>query len=70
MGATQLYWCGNSCIVLTMNDKLAIVGPNDTQVIEVKSRSDGISCTTEEDGLRVTTAEHTYFFEIVQEATA
>jgi len=41
------------------------VGPNDTEEIDVKTRQDGIICTTEDDGLRVTTAEHTHFFEIV-----
>jgi len=65
LGASQIYWCGNQCIVLTLKDKLAIVGPNDTEEIDVKSRQDGIMCTTEDDGLRVTTAEHTHFFEIV-----
>jgi Vps16, N-terminal region len=65
VGATQLYWCCNSCIVLTVYDKLALVGLNDTEIIEVKQRSDGIYCVTEDDGLRVFTAEHTYFLEIV-----
>jgi hypothetical protein len=65
LGASQIYWCGNQCIVLTLKDKLAIVGPNDTEEIDVKTRQDGIICNTEDDGLRVTTAEHTHFFEIV-----
>jgi hypothetical protein len=68
-GASQIYWCGNSCLVLTLKDKLAIVGPNDTEEIDVKTRSDGIYCITEDDGLRVTTAENTHFFEIVQDVT-
>jgi hypothetical protein len=38
LGASSIFWCGNSCIVLTLKDKLAIVGPNDTEEIDVKSR--------------------------------
>merc|ERR1712151_358117 len=68
MGASQLAWCGNDCMVLSVFDKLVIIGPNDHQFVELKARSEGIYCTTEIDGLRVITSESTYFFERVQDS--
>ena len=65
VGASQVYWCGNSSIVLTINDKIAIVGPSETENIELRSRADGIYCTTEDDGLRVVTPDGTFFLELV-----
>ncbi len=55
--------------MLSGHEKIIIVGPNQNEVIDVKSRSDGVYCMTEDDGLRVTTSENTYFFELVQDAT-
>ncbi len=51
--------------MLSGHEKIIIVGPNQNEVIDVKSRSDGVYCMTEDDGLRVTTSENTYFFELV-----
>merc|ERR1719464_2333549 len=68
LGANQLAWCGNDCMVLSVYDKLVIIGPNDHQFVELKARSDGIYCMTEIDGLRVLTSECTYFFERVQDS--
>lgn len=64
-----MYWCGKSCIVLTLGDKIALVGPADNCQVDVKAKSDGIYCTTEEDGIRILTSENTYFLEFVQECT-
>lgn len=55
--------------MLTVQDKIALVGPNETINVDIKSRSDGIYCCNEEDGLRVMTSEQTYFLELVNEAT-
>jgi len=44
LGASNVYWCGNSCIVLTVGDKIALVGPAETVTVDIKSRSDGIYC--------------------------
>jgi len=68
-GANQILWCGDSGVVLTIGEKLALVGPNDHYMLDVKSRSDCLYCTTEEDGLRVLSAENTYFLEILEDAT-
>lgn len=65
LGATEMCWCGTSCIVLSLGDKIALVGPNDTQRVDVKARSDGIFINTEDDGLRVLTSESTFFLEFV-----
>ena len=65
MGASQLCWCGNDCIVLSVFDKLVIIGPAEHEFVDLKARSEGIYCMTEPDGLRVLTSEHTYFFERV-----
>lgn len=50
VNAGQLAWCGNSCLVLTLVDKLAIVGPWSTEYIEVP-KAKGLWCSTEIDGL-------------------
>ena len=50
MGAQQLAWCGNDCMVLSVFDKLEIIGPNEHEFIELKARSAGIYCMTEMDG--------------------
>ena len=68
MGAQQLAWCGNDCMVLSVFDKLVIIGPKEHEFIELKARSEGIYCMTEMDGLRVLNSEKTYFFERVQDS--
>ena len=45
-----------------------IIGPSETYSVDLRCRSEGMFCFTEPDGLRIVTTEHTYFFELVQDA--
>lgn len=51
--------------MLSVFDKLVIIGPMEHDFIDLHARAEGIYCQTELDGLRVITAEHTYFLERV-----
>lgn len=66
VGGTQLSWCGNDCIILSVFDQLVIIGPNDMHSIDLKCRTDGMFFYNESDGVRVITSEYTYFLELVQ----
>jgi hypothetical protein len=68
IGGSQLAWCGNDCLVLSVFDQLIVIGPNDKHSIDLKCRSDGMFCFNEADGVRIITSEHTYFLELVQDS--
>jgi hypothetical protein len=65
VGGSQLAWCGNDCITLSVFDQLVVIGPGDTHSIDLKSRAEGMFLFNESDGVRVITSEHTYFLELV-----
>lgn len=65
--ANSLDWCGNDAPVLTYPDKIVLVGPNMFESIDLKTKTGGIKCANEIDGLRVVTSEKTYFIERVQQ---
>ena len=67
--ASSLCWSGNDCPVLSVYNSLVIVGPQDYQVKYLDARTPGIFLMNENDGLRVLTSEHSYFFECVKPAT-
>lgn len=67
-GGSQLAWCGNDCLVLSVFDQLIVIGPQDQHSIDLKSRADGMFCFNEPDGVRIMTSEHTYFLELVQDS--
>ncbi len=64
--AKGLNWCGNDAPVLTYPDKVVLVGPNQFEVITLLTKTAGIQCLTEIDGLRIVTSEKTYFLDRVQ----
>jgi hypothetical protein len=68
LNASSLCWCGNESIVLSVFDKIVIMGPEDQEFHEMKSRTEGMFCMNELDGMRITTSEHTYFLEVVQKS--
>lgn len=63
--AKGLDWCGNDAPVLTYPDKVVLVGPNQFEVITLLTKTAGIQCLTELDGLRIVTSEKTYFLDRV-----
>jgi len=65
--ASQLAWCGNDCAVLSFQDRIMLVGPNQWEVIDLKAQTEGIHIYNELDCLRVCTSEKTYMLERVQD---
>jgi hypothetical protein len=63
--AKSLDWCGNDVTVLTYPERIVLVGPNESEGIELRAKSAGIKCLTEIDGIRIVTSEKTYFMERV-----
>ncbi len=63
--AKGLDWCGNDAPVLTFPDKIVLVGPEQFEVINLFTKTAGIKCMNELDGLRVISSEKTYFLERV-----
>lgn len=63
--AKSLEWCGNDVTVLSYPEKIALVGPNEAEMINLGDKHGGIKCCTEIDGLRVVTSEKTFFLERV-----
>ena len=64
--AKGLDWCGNDAPVLTYPDRIVVVGPQNFEIIDMKTKTSGIKCMNELDGLRIVTSEKTYFLERVQ----
>lgn len=63
--AKALDWCGNDAPVLTYQDRIVIVGPNEYESLDLRASVLGIKCVNEIDGLRVISTEKTYFLERV-----
>ena len=63
--AKSLEWCGNDAPVLTFLDRVVVVGPNEHETIDLKCGVMGIKSMTEIDGLRIVSAEKTFFLERV-----
>lgn len=68
LDAKALDWCGNDITVLSYPDKIALVGPNVFDLVDMRSKGGGLKCVTEIDGLRVISSEKTYFLERVQKS--
>ncbi|CDW81219.1 vacuolar assembling sorting protein vps16 [Stylonychia lemnae] len=64
--ANALQWCGNDAPVLTFIDKIAIVGPQQFEILDFRTKTAGIKVMNEIDGLRIVSSEKTYFLERVQ----
>jgi hypothetical protein len=69
LDAKGLTWCGNDLPILSYPDRIVLVGPNSYEPLDLRSKTGGIKCFTEIDGLRVVTSEKTYFLEKVSDAT-
>ena len=63
--ATDLKWCGNTCLVLHQADKIALVGPFSTEYYEIAARA----LRTCVDGLMIVSKRGSHFLTIVQEST-
>lgn len=61
-------WCGNDAVILSFYDKIVLVGPREYETINLKTKSGGIKCIQEIDGMRIITSENIYFLERVQES--
>lgn len=61
-------WCGNDAVILSFYDKIVLVGPREYETINLKTKSGGIKCIQEIDGLRIVTSENIFFLERVQES--
>ena len=44
VGASQLTWCGNDSIILSVFDQVVIIVPEDQHSIDLKCRAEGIFC--------------------------
>ena len=53
--------------MLVYPDKIALVGPNQYEILDLRTKTGGIKCVNEIDGLRIITSEKTYFLERVQQ---
>ncbi len=65
LDAKGLDWCGNDAPVLTYPDKVVLVGPNQYEILDIRTKTAGIKCMNEIDGLRIVSSEKTYFLERV-----
>ena len=69
VGASNLIWCGNDVTVIEYDDKVIMIGPGGECLnLELDpTKTKGIKCLTEIDGLRIVDSEGTYFLERVQD---
>lgn len=44
VGASQLTWCGNDSIILSVSDQVVIITPGDQHNIDLACRAEGIFC--------------------------
>ena len=63
--AKSLAWCGNDVTVLSYPDKIVLVGPNSSEILDMRTKTGGVQILNEIDGLRIVTSEKTYFLERV-----
>lgn len=68
-GAERLIWCGSDMTVLEFTDKIILVGPRgDILTPDLGySKTNGIQCQSEIDGLRIVISEGIFFLERVHE---